>query len=254
MLTFISCAKTMAEIREDSSREMTEPRYGDHALHLGREIARMSGEELGRILRVSPRIAAENRRRYLDLVPGTAPRTEALSAYTGVVFQHIAPENFTEEDWAYAREHLRITSFLYGLLRPTDGIAPYRMEGDARLECNDGRTLFEYWREVLTGDFIAEIKARGGILMNLASAEMKGLFDWKRVEREVRVITPEFKVWKGDRLSTIVIYAKMCRGEMTRHILKNRIEDPTRLRDFEWEGFAFDPERSDERHYMFTMR
>lgn len=68
---------------------------------------------------------------------------------------------------------------------------------------------------------------------------MKRLFDWKRVCREARVITPEFRVREGDRLKTIVVYTKMCRGEMTRHILKNRIADPATLRSFEWEASAW---------------
>ncbi len=70
---------------------------------------------------------------------------------------------------------------------------------------------------------------------------MKRLFDWKRICREARVITPEFRIREGDRLKTVVVYTKMCRGEMTRHILKNRIADPRQLKAFEWEGFRLDP-------------
>ena len=84
--------------------------------------------------------------------------------------------------------------------------------------------------------------------MNLASAEMKNLFDWTRVTREVRVITPDFYTYKGGRLSTVVVYAKMCRGEMTRFILKNRIENPEDLKTFEWEGYRFNPRESHDDH------
>ena len=86
--------------------------------------------------------------------------------------------------------------------------------------------MFDYWKPILTDTFIKEIKAKGGILINLASGEMKDLFDWKRVEQEVQVITPEFQVWKKGKLTTVVVYAKMCRGELTRFIIKNRIENP----------------------------
>ena len=89
--------------------------------------------------------------------------------------------------------------------------------------------------------------------MNLASGEMKDLFDWKRVEEEVRVITLDFQVRKGGQLKTIVIYAKMCRGEMTRFIIRNRIERPEDLRAFTWEGFAFDESRSTDDHLQFTL-
>lgn len=66
---------------------------------------------------------------------------------------------------------------------------------------------------------------------------MKSLFDWKRVESEVRVVTPEFHVWKNGKLATIVVYTKMSRGEMTRFILKNKIGNPEELKGFSWEGF-----------------
>ena len=177
----------------------------------------------------------------------------AIGAYTGAVFKRILPKDFTADDFRYAQEHLRITSFLYGLLRPLDGIRPYRLEGDVRLPEKGGITMFDYWKPLLTDYFIEEIKKRGGILVNLASGEMKDLFDWKRVESEVRVVTPDFQVWKGGKLKTVVIYAKMCRGEMVRHIIKNRIGCPEDLRGFSWEGFTFDEGRSTDNHLQFVL-
>ena len=113
------------------------------------------------------------------------------------------------------------------------------------------QTLFSYWRSRLTDTFIEDIRSAGGILCNLASDEMKSLFDWKRVESEVRVVTPEFHVWKNGKLATIVVYTKMSRGEMTRFILKNKIGNPEELKGFSWEGFEFDESLSDERKLVF---
>ena len=113
--------------------------------------------------------------------------------------------------------------------------------------------MFSYWQSRLTDDRLGRIHADDGILVNLASGEMKRLFDWKRVCREARVITPEFRVREGDRLKTVVVYTKMCRGEMTRHILKNRIADPATLRSFEWEGFRLDPALSKGDDWVFTL-
>lgn len=111
--------------------------------------------------------------------------------------------------------------------------------------------MFDYWKPLLTDVFIEDVKRQDGVLLNLASAEMKDLFDWKRMEREVRVITPEFRVWKGDKPATVVIYAKMCRGEMTRFFIKNRITHPEQLKSFSWEGFTFDEGRSTEHQWWF---
>lgn len=82
---------------------------------------------------------------------------------------------------------------------------------------------------------------------------MKDLFDWKRVCSEVRVITPEFQVYKNGKLSTVVIYAKMCRGEMTRFILKNRIDNPEQIKSFEWEGFCYNEAESKGDSMVFTL-
>ena len=87
--------------------------------------------------------------------------------------------------------------------------------------------------------------------MNLA--DMKELFDWKRIEKEVRVITPEFQVWKDGKLKTIVVYTKMCRGEMVRFLVKNRIENPEDLKAFSWEGFAWDENRNADCHFQFVL-
>ncbi len=77
--------------------------------------------------------------------------------------------------------------------------------------------------------------------------------EWKRIRREARIITPEFRIREGDRLKTIVVYTKMCRGEMTRHLIRNRIADPEMLKEFEWEGFRFDAALSRGDDWTFTM-
>lgn len=253
MLTFISCAKTMASRSSIAVPEITIPKFEAEAVENALEMSQYSTEELEKLLRVNAKIAAENRLRYHDFCSEDNRPMPALCAYTGAVFKRILPKDFTADDFYYAQEHLCITSFLYGLLRPLDGIKPYRLEGDARLPEKGGISMFDYWKPLLTDYFISEIKKQGGVLLNLASGEMKDLFDWKRVEQEVRVVTPDFQVRKGGELKTIVIYAKMCRGEMVRFIIKNRIERPEDLKTFTWEGFALDESRSADNHLQFTL-
>lgn len=253
MLTFISCAKTMALRSSVVVPEMTVPEFEAEAIRNALEMSQYSLSELERFLRVNTKIAAENRLRFHDFCSEDNRPMPAIGAYTGVVYKRISPKDFTEDDFYYAQEHLRITSFLYGLLRPLDGIKPYRLEGNVCLPEKGGISLFEYWKPLLTDYFISEIKSQGGVLVNLASGEMKELFDWKRLEAEVRVITPDFQVWKEGRLKTIVIYAKMCRGEMARFIIKNRIDRPEDLKAFSWEGFAFDEAHSEGDHWRFSL-
>lgn len=230
----------------------TDPRFKKEAAEIALQMSQFSVDELERLLNVNSKMAVENYKRFQEFHSDSVPELQALLAYTGIVFKRLGPQSFTADDFKYAQDHLRLTSFCYGLLRPMDMIRPYRLEGDVRLPEFGNQTLFAYWKSRLTDIFISEIKASGGVLCYLASGEMKGLFDWSRVQKEVRIITPEFQVWKKGKPTTIVIYAKMCRGEMTRMILKERIKNPDDLRAFSWEGFAYNEELSKPDHPVFT--
>lgn len=252
MLVLLSCAKTMSETSKAKVSLTTIPRFGKEASGIALQMSQFSVEELERLLRVNAKIAVENYRRYQAFHAEATLELPAVLAYTGIVFKRLNPKDFSQEDFEYAQQHLRLTSFCYGLLRPLDMIRPYRLEGDVVLPELGNQTMFAYWKSRLTDVFIEDIKNAGGILCNLASDEMKSLFDWKRVEREVRVLTPEFHVWKNGKLATIVVYTKMSRGEMTRFILKNKIENPDELKQFSWEGFEYDEALSDEKKFVFT--
>lgn len=253
MMIYISCAKTMTAQSKLQVPFTTQPYFIDEARQNVMDISQFSMEELGRLLKINSKLAAENYFRYHNFFSSEDKGLPAILSYTGMVFKRLAVKDFSDDDFRYAQEHLLITSFLYGLLRPLDVIKNYRLEGDVRLPERGNISMFDYWKPVLTDFFIAEIKKQGGVLVNLASNEMKDLFDWKRVCREVRVITPDFQVYKNGKLSTVVIYAKMCRGEMTRFILKSRIENPEQIKSFEWEGFCYNENESSGDHWVFTM-
>lgn len=253
MMIYISCAKTMTARSKQNVPFTTQPAFNSQVMQNVIYLSQFSSEELGRLLKVNSKLAAENYFRYHNFFSEENTGLPAIQSYTGMVFKRLSVKDFSEEDFRYAQEHLLITSFLYGLLRPLDIIKNYRLEGDVRLPERGNISMFDYWKPVLTDFFIDEIKKQGGILVNLASAEMKDLFDWKRVCSEVRVITPEFQVYKNGKLSTVVIYAKMCRGEMTRFILKNRIDNPEQIKSFEWEGFCYNEAESKGDSMVFTL-
>lgn len=252
MLILLSCAKTMSDLSRIITPFTTSPRFRKEAADIAAGMSQLSVEDLERLLRVNAKIAVENYKRYQVFHSEDTPELPALFGYTGIVFKRLNPKGFSAREFEYAQEHLRFTSFCYGLLRPLDLIRLYRLEGDVVLPELGNQTMFVYWQSRLTDLFIQDIKQAGGILCNLASDEMKGLFDWKRVEKEVRVITPEFHVWKNGKLGTIVVYTKMCRGEMAGFVLKNQIKNPEELKSFSWEGFEFDELLSDEKRFVFT--
>lgn len=250
MIVYIACAKIMTGSCPSALSFTTEPHFQLQANENAVRMAGYSPNEISEILRVNPSIATEVWQRYQNFFNKEVVRQPAVFSYDGMVFQKLAPETFSTEELKYANNHLLIASFLYGLLRPLDKVMKYRMEGDVVLPHHEGQSMFDYWRPILTDYFIEQIKNDDGILVNLASDEMKLLLDWKRVKREVQIVTPEFKVMKDGKLKTIVIYTKMCRGAMTRFILKNRIVDPEDLKAFEYDGFKWD---GDEGNYHFCM-
>lgn len=253
MMILLSCAKTMGNVSEIQAPSFTHPQFEKEASDIILQLTHYSADELKRMLHTTPRLAIDNYERYRVFHSDETPLLQSLLAYTGIVFKNINPSDFTLEEFLYAQEHLRITSFCYGLLRPLDGIKPYRLEGDVTLPETGTDSMFEYWRSRLTQPFLSEIRKNGNILFNLASGEMKQLFDWKKIESSATVITPQFKVWKNGKRTTIVVYTKMARGAMTRFIIKNKIEKPDNLKAFSWEGFSFNESLSDEKNFIFTQ-
>ena len=215
------------------------PLFQEEANRHVSQLIQLSQEELQSLLKCNAQIAAQNRKRYLTFFDKEEDKLPALLAYTGMVFKHLNAIDFCKADFEFANQHLWITSFLYGLLRPMDQIKNYRLEGNVKLPDNDGKTMFAYWKPLLTNVLIEAVQKDDGVLMNLAPDEMTHLFDWERIKQEVRVIEPKFYVRKGDKLKIVTVYAKMLRGEMTRFILKNQLQTLEPLKAFEYEGYRY---------------
>ena len=229
---------------------LSTPRFQKEAESFARDMAQYPAETIAEMLGCSQQIAAQNKLRFmqfLDEPSGRAerfdekPKLPAILAYHGQAYKHLKAETLTVDDLNYSQEKLWITSFLYGLLRPLDGILSYRMEGHVELPSGEGQNMFGFWKSRLTDVLIDAVKADDGILIHLATEEFQHLFDWQRVRKEVRIIQPLFYVRKGNDLKIQAVWAKTCRGAMTRFIIENRITCPEDLNAFSYEGFAYDP-------------
>lgn len=220
MLILLSPAKLMRSVSE-TPIEMTAPRFEETAERFAFEMSGKNIATLAHELKLAPKLAEEVHSVFQAFAQ--APKTPAFIAYDGIVFKNLSPETLTEEERARVIAQLRICSFFYGLLKPSDAVRTYRMEGDVRLDATDGSTVFAYWREKLTDILIEEVKAQGGTLLFLASEEIKQLFDWKRVQKMVRVVHPLFKVRKDGKVKQIVVYTKMMRGQMCRHAIVHKM-------------------------------
>lgn len=241
MQILLASAKIMQDkLKSIPDISLSSPSFQNEAEAFARDMAQYSTDTIAEILGCSKQIAAQNKLRFM-LFFEDKPKLPAILAYHGQAYKHLKAETLTADDLNYSQGKLWITSFLYGLLRPLDGILPYRMEGLVELPSGEGLNLFEFWKSRLTDMLIDSVKADDGILVHLATEEYQHLFDWQRVRKEVRIIQPLFYVRKGNDLKIQAVWAKTCRGAMTRFIIENRITNPDDLSAFIYEGFEYEP-------------
>ena len=241
MQIILASAKLMHDrLKAVPDVSLSSPRFQNEAVAFARDMAQYPSETIAEMLGCSQQIAAQNKLRFMQYFE-EKPLMLAILAYHGQAYKHLKAETLTVDDFNYIQGKLWITSFLYGLLRPLDGIQPYRMEGNVVLPSGEGQNMFGFWKSRLTDVLIDSVKADDGILIHLATEEYQHLFDWQRVRKEVRIIQPLFYVRKGNDLKMQAVWAKTCRGAMTRFIIENRITNPDELSAFSYEGFEYEP-------------
>lgn len=241
MQILLASAKIMHDVLKTAPDvELSVPHFTHEAEAFARDMAQYSTEAIAEMFGCSLQIAGQNKLRFMRFFEETK-KMPAILAYHGQAYKHLKAETLTEKDLNYAQVHLWITSFLYGLLRPLDGILPYRMEGSVELPSGAGENMFGFWKSRLTDVLIKAVRADDGVLVHLATEEYQHLFDWQRVRREVRIVQPLFYVRKGNDLKMQAVWAKTCRGAMARFIIEHRITKPDDLRAFSYEGFKFEP-------------
>lgn len=235
MQILLADAKTMR--CEVSVKPHSIPRFAEIAGAFAGEMTLLSVPDLEKLLGGSRKVNEETQRRYRDFF-ATKP-VPAILAYTGQAYRHLRAETLSEEALCFAQNHLFITSFLYGLLRPLDGIVPYRMEQFVKLDSSQGLPMSHFWRDLLTEPLINAVNSDDGVLLQLSTEEFEQLYDRKKVSQTVRVVKPWFYVRKNGSLKVQAVWAKTCRGAMLRYILEHQISQPKELKSFAYKGFEY---------------
>ena len=149
----------------------------------------------------------------------------------------------------YVQEHLRILSAFYGVLKPMDGVTPYRLEMQSKAKIKGCADLYDFWKDSL----YKEVRDESGIIINLASKEYSKCIE-KYLEKDDIYITVNFCEKSGERLVTKGTYAKMARGEMVRFMAENSIYDPEEIKKFDRLNYVFRQDLSNDREYVFEKR
>lgn len=191
--------------------------------------------------------------------------TPAIMSYEGIQYQYMAPAVMEDGAIDYLQEHLRILSGFYGLLKPMDGVVPYRLEMQAKLkpelqrpgfcgeltgdktETESFKTLYQFWGRRLADTLFQETNT----IINLASKEYsKAITPY--LTPEIRCITCVFGEYKDGKVIEKGTFAKMARGEMVRFMAERRAETPEEMKEFDRLGYHFSEEESDEKTYVFV--
>ena len=205
----------------------------------------MDPAALRRLWRCNDRIAALNVRRLeeMDLRRNLTP---AILAYEGIQYQYMAPGVFSQGEYDYVQTHLRILSGFYGLLRPFDGVTPYRLEMQAKLAVGGARDLYGFWGDRLARRLFAETDC----ILNLASKEYS-LCVSRFLESSVRFVTCVFGQEKDGKVLEQGTQCKMARGEMVRYLAETGAETLEAVRGFDRLDYRFSPAHSDEETLVF---
>lgn len=223
------------------------PEYIEETRELLTVLRGYSETELRELFAANETITHENFLRYgrMNLKCGLGA---ALLMYVGLQYQYMAPHLFSQAEWSYACRHLRILSGFYGILRPDDGIVPYRLEMQARLSGPWGRDLYAFWGDRL---FRALGEGEGRLLvLNLASKEYsRAVQPWLRPDD--RFVTCVFGTLREGKIRVKATEAKMARGEMVRFLAGCGARDLEAVKAFEGLGFSFDGSRSSQSELVF---
>jgi uncharacterized protein len=259
MILVISPAKALDYETPPTTTTFTQPDFLDHAAELIEVLREKSPAQIAELMSLSDPLSSLNVARYASWSrPFAADNAkQALLAFNGDVYEGLDAKTLDDEDLAWAQDHLRILSGLYGVLRPLDLMQAYRLEMGTRLANPRGKNLYEFWGERITDELNRllareEEAGRERVLLNLASDEYFKSVKPKKLAG--RIVTPVFEDWKGGRYKIISFYAKRARGLMSRYVITRRIDEVEALQGFDAEGYAFAADASDADTLVFRRR
>ena len=248
MLAVISPSKTQ-DFSPSSIAQFTQTRQVDKTLALVDILRNYSADDLADLMSISDKLSALNFTRFQDFAPEFTldNAKQAILAFKGDVYNGIDAPSLSSDDLAFAQEHVRMLSGLYGVIRPLDLIQPYRLEMGTKLSNEKGKNLYDFW-----GSDISRVlnTDESEVLINLASNEYFKGIDKKALN--ARIIDIVFRENKKGQYKVIGIYAKRARGLMVRYLIDNRLSDPEQLKAFTIEDYGFNAEFSDENTWVFT--
>ncbi|MDO5069901.1 MAG: peroxide stress protein YaaA [Neisseria zoodegmatis] len=255
MLFVLSPAKNLNEKDLAPITQHTQPALLGEAEKLMAELRLLAPQQLAELMHVSDKIALLNAERnsawHTPFTPENAK--QAVYMFNGDVYEGLNATSLNQTAVDYLQNHVRLLSGLYGVLRPLDLMQPYRLEMGTPFANSRGKNLYEFWGGKITGNLNQILDEKGSdTLINLASQEYFKAVDTKNLK--ANIITPVFKDEKNGQYKIISFYAKRARGLMVRYAAEHAVTEPEQLKNFDYEGYAFNAAASSEKEWVFLRK
>ncbi|MFC0606034.1 peroxide stress protein YaaA [Winogradskyella pulchriflava] len=221
------------------------------AERLNKLLKKKSAKSLSKLMSISDNLGQLNYERNQEWqLPFTKDNArQALYAFSGDVYRGIDAYTIDTKKLDKVQDTVRIISGLYGVLKPLDLIQPYRLEMGTKIPVGKNKNLYEFWKKKVTQALNDELED-DELFLNLASNEYFKAIDTKTLK--VPVVTANFKDLKNGEYKTIMTYAKLARGYMTRYIIDIDAKTIDDVKGFNYEGYGFSEDLSSENELVFT--
>lgn len=253
MLILISPAKTLDLDSELPTSEFSKPDYLKQAKGLIDVLRELNPEQLSKLMGISDKLAELNYERNMNWSTPFTPKNArpALLTFKGDVYAGLNAYEFSDRDFTFAQQHLRILSGLYGVLRPLDLMQPYRLEMGTKLANPKGDNLYDFWGDQVSRALTKQLDALGSrTVINLASNEYFKAVKTDKLDADI--ITPVFRDLKNGKYKVISFFAKKARGRMSAWLIQNRVQKIEQLKDYDLDGYRYNEEQSKGNDWVFT--
>ena len=253
MITLLSPSKKLNLDSQDIIDHYTQCEFIKSAETLANKAKNLTENDLKDLMDISDKLAKINRERFdrWALPFNQENAKQAVLAFDGGVYSGLKADTFSDKDFTFAQDHLRILSGLYGILKPLDLIQPYRLEMGVGFQNPKGKDLYAFWKESITKSLNKTLKKHSSpIIINCASIEYFSAIDLSKLNGDILSIV--FKEYRDGELKFISFNAKKARGLMTQYIMKNKIDKLNDIKDFNYEDYKFDSKLSEDNTFVFT--
>ena len=253
MITLLSPSKKLNFEPQNMVDNYTQCEFIISAEILANKAKDLTESDLKELMDISDKLAQLNRERFdrWSLPFNSSNAKQAILAFDGGVYSGLRANTFSDKDFGFAQDHLRILSGLYGILKPLDLIQPYRLEMGVSFQNPKGKNLYDFWKQSITDNLNNTLKKHPSpVIINCASVEYFSAIDLSKLKGSILSIV--FKEYRNGELKFISFNAKKARGLMTQYIVKNKIDDHTNIKDFNYEDYKFDSKLSEDSKFVFT--